>query len=94
MPNARAIGFVEPASGRQSDVAIERHPEAVATITAWAASNGYDAAIRTALASDLNEPSEGGEPFSIAAATRYPGTLDGQDGPSSRALAFKEADSS
>jgi hypothetical protein len=39
MSNARAVGFVEPASSRQSDVAIERHPEAVATIAAWATSN-------------------------------------------------------
>ena len=45
MPNARAVGFVEPASGQQSDVAMERHPEAVATIAAWAASNGYNAAL-------------------------------------------------
>ena len=30
---ASEIGFVEPASGRQSDVAMERHPQAVATIT-------------------------------------------------------------
>ena len=36
MPNTRAVGFVETASGRQSDVAIERHPDAVATIAAWA----------------------------------------------------------
>src|SRR5271156_6442277 len=36
MANARAIGFVELGSGRQSDVAMERHPQAVATIAAWA----------------------------------------------------------
>ena len=35
--HAEDIGFAEPASGRQSDVAMERHPEAVASIAAWAA---------------------------------------------------------
>ena len=34
--DARNIGFVEPASGRQSDVAMQRHPQVVATIAAWA----------------------------------------------------------
>src|SRR5271157_6539553 len=32
MRHAREVGFVEPASGKQSDVALQRHPEAVATI--------------------------------------------------------------
>ena len=77
--NARAVGFVEPASGRQSDVAIERHPEAVATIAAWAESNGYDAAIWTALASNFDEPGKGGEPFSVTAAIQYLATLQGRD---------------
>ena len=71
MANARAIGFVETASGRQSDVAMERHPEAVATIAAWAASKGYDAAIWTALASNFDEPDKGGELFSVSAAIQY-----------------------
>ncbi len=33
--SASNIGFVEPASDRQSEVAAERHPQAVATIAAW-----------------------------------------------------------
>jgi hypothetical protein len=79
MPNARAVGFVEPASGTQSDVAMQRHPQAVATIAAWTASNGYDAAIWTALESNFDEPGKGGEPFSVTAAIRYLETLEGQD---------------
>jgi hypothetical protein len=79
MPNARAVGFVEPASGRQSDVAMERHPEAVATIGAWAASNGYDAAIWTALQSNFDDPDKGGEPFSVSAAIQYLETLEADD---------------
>ena len=89
MPNTRAVGFVETASGRQSDVATERHPEAVATIAAWAASNGYEAAIWTALASNFDEPGKGGEPFSVTAAIRYLETLQGRDAAKfSRALAY------
>jgi hypothetical protein len=79
MPNPRAVGYVEPASGRQSDVAIERHPEAVATIAAWAASTGYDAAIWTALASNFDERDKGGEPFSVSAAIQYLETLEADD---------------
>jgi hypothetical protein len=89
MPNARSVGFVEPASGRQSAVAIERHPDAVATIAAWAASNGYEAAIWTALASNFDEPGKGGEPFSVTAAIRYLETLQGRDGAKfARALVY------
>ena len=76
---ASEIGFVEPASGRQSDVAMERHPQVVATIGAWAEANGYDAAIWTALASNFGEPGKGGEPFSVTAAIRYLEALDGKD---------------
>ena len=36
MADARAIGFVEPASGRQSDLAMQSHPQVVATVGAWA----------------------------------------------------------
>ena len=36
MADARAIGFVEPASGNQSGFALESHPQVVATIGAWA----------------------------------------------------------
>jgi hypothetical protein len=89
MPNPRAVGFVEPASGRQSDVAIERHPEAVATIAAWAASTGYDAAIWTALKNNFDEWDKGGEPFSVTAAIRYLEALEGEDGAKfARALAY------
>ncbi len=89
MANARAIGFVEPASGRQSDVAMERHPQAVATIAAWVESKGYDAAIWTALASNFDEWGKGGELFSVSAAIQYLETLEGDD-PSkfARALAY------
>ena len=44
-----------------------------------AASNGYDAAIWTALASNFNEPGKGGEPFSVTAAIRYLETPEGED---------------
>ena len=50
------VGFVELASGRQSDVAMQRHPHAVATIAAWAQANGYDAAIWTRSASNFASP--------------------------------------
>ena len=36
MRDASAVGFVELGAGRQSDVAMDRHPQAVATIAAWA----------------------------------------------------------
>jgi hypothetical protein len=89
MPNARAVGFVEPASGRQSDIAMQRHPQAVATIAAWAASNGYDAAIWTALASNFDQRGKGGERFSVTAAIRYLETLERQDAAAfGRALAY------
>jgi hypothetical protein len=77
--DARAIGFVEPASGRQSDFAVERHPQVVATIAAWAESLGYDAAIWTALTSNFDEWGKGGEPFSVSAAMQYLETLEGED---------------
>ncbi|HZZ63642.1 MAG TPA: hypothetical protein VFE63_21170 [Roseiarcus sp.] len=79
MQSAGGVGFVETASGKQSDVARERHPQAVATIEAWAASNGYEAAIWTALASNFDESDKGGEPFSVTAAIRYLEALEGQD---------------
>jgi hypothetical protein len=89
MPNAHSVGFVAPASGRQSDVAIERHPEAVATISAWAASSSYDAAIWTALKSNFDEPAKAGEPFSVSAAIQYLETLESDDPAKfARALAY------
>jgi hypothetical protein len=79
MTDARAIGFVEPASNRQSDLAMESHPQAVATIAAWAESLGYDSAIWTALASNFNDWGKGGEPFSVSAALQYLETLERED---------------
>ena len=79
MPNARGVGFVEAASGRQSDIAMERHREAVATIGAWTQSSGYDAAVWAALASNFGEADKGGEPFSVTAAIRYLEALEARD---------------
>jgi hypothetical protein len=76
---ASEIGFVEPASGRQSDVAMERHPQAVATIAAWAEASGYDAAIWTALKSNFDDWDSAGEPFSVTAAIRYLEALKKKD---------------
>jgi hypothetical protein len=89
MASARAIGFVEPVSDRQSDVALERHPQVVATIGAWTESLGYDAAIWTALASNFDAWGKGGEPFSVSAALQYLETLEGEDSTKfARALAY------
>jgi hypothetical protein len=76
---ASEIGFVEPASGRQSDVAMERHPQVVATIAAWAEASGYDAAIWTALESNFDDWDRAGEPFSVTAAIRYLEALKKKD---------------
>ena len=54
---------------------MERHPQAVATIAAWAEASGYDAAIWTALESNFDESGKAGEPFSVTAAIRYLETL-------------------
>jgi hypothetical protein len=89
MQNAQEVGFVELVSGKQSDIAMQRHPQAVATIAAWAKSNGYDAAVWTALASNFDEPDKGGEPFSVTAAIRYLEALEGQDAANfARALTY------
>ncbi len=79
MGNARAVGFVELGSSRQSDVAMKQHPQAVATIGAWAELLGYDAAIWTALKSNFGDWGKGGEPFSLTAAIRYLETLESED---------------
>ncbi len=76
---ASEIGFVQPATGRQSDAAMERHPQVVATIAAWAEAGGYDAAIWTALASNFDELDKAGEPFSVTAAIRYLEGLNAKD---------------
>ena len=68
---------------------MQSHPEAVATIAAWATAMGYDAAIWTALAGNFDEPGKGGEPFSVTAAIRYLETLKGEDAAKfARALAY------
>lgn len=72
------VGVVEVASGNGSAKAIERHPEAVATIKTWTQANGFDAAIWTALAGNFHEPAKAGEPFSVEAAIRYLEALDAQ----------------
>jgi hypothetical protein len=79
MSDARAIGFVEPAPNRQSALAMENHPQVVATIGAWAESLGYDAAIWTALTSNFDDWGKGGEPFSVSAALQYLETLERED---------------
>lgn len=76
MLSAKSVGFVDVASGKHSDKAMERHPQAVAAIKAWAKANGYDVAIWTALASNFDEAEKAGEPFSVEAALRYLETLD------------------
>ncbi len=89
MRHASEVGFVEPASSQLSDIALQRHPEAVATIAAWATANGYAAAIWTALASNFDEPDKGGEPFSVTAAIRYLEMLKGEGAAKfARALAY------
>jgi hypothetical protein len=77
--STRAVGFVEPASGKQSDFAVQSHPQVVATIGAWAESAGYDAAIWTALKSNFGDWGKGGEPFSVSAALQYLETLKGEE---------------
>jgi hypothetical protein len=76
---AQEVGFVEPASDRQSDFAVQSHPQVVATISAWAESLGYDAAIWSALTSNFDEWGKGGEPFSVSAALQYLETLERED---------------
>lgn len=76
MPSAKGVGFIDVASGKKSDRANERHPQAVAAIKAWVQLNGFDAAIWTALASNFDEPDKAAEPFSVEAAIRYLERLD------------------
>ena len=73
-PSPEDIGFTVPHCGRRSARAIERHPQAVKTITAWVNANGFDAAIWTALGNNFAEKT--GEPFMVEAAIRYLETLD------------------
>jgi hypothetical protein len=89
MPDAWPVGFVELGSGGQSEAAMEQHPQAVATIAAWTESNGYDAAIWTALKSNFDAWGKGGEPFSVSAAIQYLETLESEDADTfARALTY------
>lgn len=76
MRSAMGVGFVDLAGGKHSSRAIERHPQSVAAINAWAQANGCDAAIWTALASNFHGPEKAAEPFSVEAAIRYIETQD------------------
>lgn len=76
MPGVRGVGFVDVASVQHSDGAMERHPQAVAAIKAWALANGYDAAIWTALASNFHEADKAAEPFLVETAICYLEALD------------------
>lgn len=71
MPNVEGVCFVEIATGKRSDMAIARHPQAVDTIKSWAIANDYAAAIWTALESNFHQPNKANEPFSVDAAIRY-----------------------
>jgi acyl-CoA hydrolase len=76
MDHVNGVGFIDLASGAGSHRAAERHPKTVETIKIWAAANGYDAAIWTALASNFHELAKANAPFSIEAAVRF---LESQD---------------
>jgi len=76
MPSPKGVGFVELASGQQNAVAVQRNPQTVETIRAWAIANGYDAAIWTALASNFHESGKANAPFSVEAAVQYLETRD------------------
>jgi hypothetical protein len=71
LEHVNGVGFIDLTLGTKSGRAMERHPLAVETITAWANANRYDAAIWTALASNFHEPEKADEPFSVEAAIRY-----------------------
>ena len=74
MPSPKGVGFTVPHCGWRSARAVERHPQAVKTITAWVNANGFDAAIWTALGNNFAEKT--GEPFLVEAAIRYLETRD------------------
>lgn len=76
MPSVKGVGVIDRLTNQRSAKAIERHPDAVEAIDAWAAANGYDAAIWTALASNFHESDKAAEPFSVEAAIRYLEALD------------------
>ena len=71
MPGTKGVGYVNLRSGKQSSIAVKRHPSAVRTIHAWTDSNSYDATVWTALVSNFHQSDKANEPFSIEAAIRY-----------------------
>jgi hypothetical protein len=75
-PAVHDVSFTVADCSRQSARAIERHPHAVKTITAWVNANGLDAAIWAALGSNFAEKAS--EPFSVEAAIRYLETRNGK----------------
>jgi hypothetical protein len=74
MKTSRGVGFVVPASSRQSATAKDRHPLALSTIAAWVLTSGHDAAIWTALASNFQQKTS--DAFSVKGAVRYLEQLD------------------
>ena len=78
MPGPKGVGYVNLRSGKQSSVAVERHPRTVAAIYAWTISNAYDATIWTALANNFHQSDKANEIFSIESAIRYHNTLDAE----------------
>lgn len=78
MPTTKGVGFIDLLSGRKSVAALQRHPRAVGTITAWARARGYAGAIWTALGSNFRESEKTNQPFSLEAGIRY---LEARDGP-------------
>ncbi|MDB5610683.1 MAG: hypothetical protein JWP25_7583 [Bradyrhizobium sp.] len=78
MPTTKGVGFIDLQSGRVSPTALQRHPQAVQTIKAWAGALGYGGAIWTALASNFRESEKTDQPFSLEAGIRY---LEARDDP-------------
>lgn len=68
------VGFVDLVSGQASEKARKHHPRAVEAAEVWGKSNGYDAAIWTALASNFHEKTA--RAFSLEAALSYLHDLD------------------
>jgi hypothetical protein len=74
MPGRKGVGFIVPDRRRASVTALERHPQTVKTIGAWARTRGFDASVWTALESNFKEKT--GKSFSVKAAIRYLEALD------------------
>jgi len=76
MSSVAGVGYAL-VSGERSARALELHPHATETIADWAAADGYDAAIWTALESNFER--EAAEPFSVNAAQRFLEDLERND---------------